>query len=231
MRVTTVESKFNFSPKYGTDGRCMIAEIYHKLTSCQEDELTGNFFGTMRYLPFHRGLNQIFMNYAVSEDPKVKQILKGLSDEDFDIEFWKRSEDGQVEIDGFIPLTDTGIGIEVKYQSGLSGEEQLEKEAKVILNEWCKCKEKMLLLVANSEEARKIYIKNKDKPIFREVHLAYLSWQDVLLGLNQVVTVSSFEKRIIEDLKLLLIEKGFVSFEGFNLNSPIVKEEICYDFG
>ena len=110
----------------------MIAEIYHKFTTYLEDELTGDFFGTMRYLPFNRGLNQIFKNYAVSEDPQVKQILINLTDEEFDVEFWKQSENGLVEIDGYIPLASAGIGIEVKYQSGLSGENQLEKEAKII---------------------------------------------------------------------------------------------------
>ena len=209
----------------------MIAEIYHKFTTYLEDELTGDFFGTMRYLPFNRGLNQIFKNYAVSEDPQVKQILIDLTDEEFDVEFWKQSENGLVEIDGYIPLASAGIGIEVKYQSGLSGENQLEKEAKILLNEWCKCKDKVLLLVANAEDAKQIYNENKDKPIFHEVHLAYLSWQDILLGLDQVITLSIYEKRIIEDLKQLLTEKGFLSFEGFEYMQPIVEEGIFYDFG
>lgn len=138
----------------------MIAEIYHKFTTSLEDELTGNFFGTLRYLPFNRGLNQILKNYAVSEDPEVKKILTGIMDDDFDIEFWKRSEDGMVEIDGYIPLSNVGIGIEVKYQSGLSGENQLEKEAKVILNEWCKNKDKILLFVAGGEEGKNSHCKN-----------------------------------------------------------------------
>lgn len=209
----------------------MIAEIYHKLTTSLEDELTGNFFGTLRYLPFNRGLNQIFKNYAVSEDPEVKRILTGILDEAFDIEFWKRSEDGMVEIDGYIPLSNVGIGIEVKYQSGLSGENQLEKEAKVILNEWCKNKDKILLFVAGGEEGKKIYVTNRKKEIFQKVHLAYLSWQDILLGLDQVTTISPFEERMIEDLKQLLKEKGFTSFEGFEWEQPIVKEEMYYDFG
>ena len=46
----------------------MIAEIYHKFSTDLEDVLTGDFFGAMRYMPFNRGLNQIFKNYVVSED-------------------------------------------------------------------------------------------------------------------------------------------------------------------
>lgn len=205
----------------------MIAEIYHKFSTDLEDVLTGDFFGAMRYMPFNRGLNQIFKNYAVSEDPQVMHILSNAADGDFNFEFWKRSENGLVEIDGFIPLTSVGIGIEVKYRSGLSGGDQLEKEAQV-LDEWCNGKEKLLILIGEAEEAKAIYIENKDKRVFRDVHLAYLSWQDILLGLDQVLISSSYEKKMIEDLKTLLREKGFVSFEGFSIDQPVVDKDICW---
>lgn len=205
----------------------MIAEIYHKFSTDLEDVLTGDFFGAMRYMPFNRGLNQIFKNYAVSEDPQVTHILSNAADDDFNFEFWKRSENGLVEIDGFIPLTSVGIGIEVKYRSGLSGGDQLEKEAQV-LDEWCNGKEKLLILIGEAEEAKAIYIENKDKRVFRDVHLAYLSWQDILLGLDQVLISSSYEKKMIKDLKTLLREKGFVSFEGFSIDQPVVDKDICW---
>ena len=205
----------------------MIAEIYHKFSTDLEDVLTGDFFGAMRYMPFNRGLNQIFKNYAVSEDPQVTHILSNAADDDFNFEFGKRSENGLVEIDGFIPLTSVGIGIEVKYRSGLSGGDQLEKEAQV-LDEWCNGKEKLLILIGEAEEAKAIYIENKDKRVFRDVHLAYLSWQDILLGLDQVLISSSYEKKMIEDLKTLLREKGFVSFEGFSIDQPVVDKDICW---
>ena len=205
----------------------MIAEIYHKFSTDLEDVLTGDFFGAMRYMPFNRGLNQIFKNYAVSEDPQVTHILSNAADDDFNFEFWKRSENGRVEIDGFILLTSVGIGIEVKYRSGLSGGDQLEKEAQV-LDEWCNGKEKLLILIGEAEEAKAIYIENKDKRVFRDVHLAYLSWQDILLGLDQVLISSSYEKKMIEDLKTLLREKGFVSFEGFSIDQPVVDKDICW---
>ena len=205
----------------------MIAETYHKFSTDLEDVLTGDFFGAMRYMPFNRGLNQIFKNYAVSEDPQVTHILSNAADDDFNFEFWKRSENGLVEIDGFIPLTSVGIGIEVKYRSGLSGGDQLEKEAQV-LDEWCNGKEKLLILIGEAEEAKAIYIENKDKRVFRDVHLAYLSWQDILLGLDQVLISSSYEKKMIEDLKTLLREKGFVSFEGFSIDQPVVDKDICW---
>ena len=205
----------------------MIAEIYHKFSTDLEDVLTGDFFGAMRYMPFNRGLNQIFKNYAVSEDPQVTHILSNAADDDFNFEFWKRSDNGLVEIDGFIPLTSVEIGIEVKYRSGLSGGDQLEKEAQV-LDEWCNGKEKLLILIGEAEEAKAIYIENKDKRVFRDVNRAYLSWQDILLGLDQVLISSSYEKKMIEDLKTLLREKGFVSFEGFSIDQPVVDKDICW---
>lgn len=209
----------------------MIAEIYHKFSTNSEDVLTGCFFGTMRYLPFGRGLKQIFKHYAVSEDPRVAQILAGLSDEKFDFEFWKRSENENVEIDGYIPLASVGIGIEVKYQSGLSGANQLEKEAQVLKDEWSHGKEKLLLLIADAEEAKQIYRENKNKAVFQDVHLAYLSWQDMLLGLDLVVTMSPYEEKMVEDLKLLLKEKGFLSFEGFVFDQTEVNRDIFWTIG
>ena len=209
----------------------MIAEIYHKFSTNSEDVLTGCFFGTMRYLPFNRGLNQILKHYAVSEDTQVAHILSGLSDEAFDFEFWKSSENGRVEIDGYILLASAGIGIEVKYQSGLSGANQLEKEAQVLKDEWSHGKEKLLLLIADAEEAKQIYRENKNKAVFQDVHLAYLSWQDMLLGLDLVVTMSPYEEKMVEDLKLLLKEKGFLSFEGFTFEQPEVKRDICWTIG
>ena len=47
----------------------MIAEIKGKvnmqntnLTSLREDELTGNFFGNLRYIPFAKGLKKVLRN-------------------------------------------------------------------------------------------------------------------------------------------------------------------------
>ena len=152
----------------------MIAEIYHKFSTDLEDVLTGDFFGAMRYMPFNRGLNQIFKNYAVSEDPQVTHILSNAADDDFNFEFWKRSENGLVEIDGFIPLTSVEIGIEVKYRSGLSGGDQLEKEAQV-LDEWCNGKEKLLILIGEAEEAKAIYIETPTNPMMNVTDIAALA--------------------------------------------------------
>lgn len=208
----------------------MIAEIHHKVFSNLEDELTGNFFGIMRYIPFQRGLKQIYMKYIHSLDESVHGLIRSIQTNDFDIEFWKRSELGYGEIDAYMELDGVGIGIEVKYQSGLSGENQLEREVSM-LSEWCKSEEKILILVAVESDAREIYLRNYRKECFADVHLAYITWQDILSGLDEIKTVNQFEDLMVEDLKGLLREKGFMSFEGFRDNGLIIDGGAFYDFG
>jgi len=207
----------------------MIAEIYHKVRSFSEDELTGNFFGMMRYFPFSRGLRRVFLKAVKSEDVRVKRVLNEIIEDDFEFEFWKRSEKGLGEIDGLIRVGKVGIGIEVKYCSGLSGEEQLEREA-AMLEEWCMGEQKLLLLIATEEEARDIYLENYQKKAFENVYLGYLTWQDILLALDEVVTETIYEERILGDLKLLLTGKGFISFQGFEIKIPVEKG-LFYEFG
>ena len=208
----------------------MIAEIHHKVFSNLEDELTGNFFGVMRYIPFQRGLKQIFMRYIHSMDESVHGLIRSIRTDDFDIEFWKRSELGYGEIDGYMELDGVGIGIEVKYQSGLSGEDQLEREASM-LSEWCKSGEKILILVAGESDAREIYRRNYQKECFEDVHLAYITWQGILLGLDAVRTVNQSEDLMVGDLKGFLREKGFMSFGGFSDNGLAIDGGAFYDFG
>lgn len=208
----------------------MIAEIYHKVFSSLEDELTGNFFGTMRYIPFQRGLKQIFMRHIHSLDGSVHGLVSSIQTDEFDIEFWKRSELGYGEIDGYMELDGVGIGIEVKYQSGLSGENQLEREASM-LSEWCKSGEKILILIAGENDVKEIYRRNYQKGCFADVHLAYITWQDILSGLDAVRTVNQFEDLMVGDLKGLLKEKGFMSFGGFSDKGLVIDGGAFYDFG
>lgn len=208
----------------------MIAEIHHKVFSNLEDELTGNFFGTMRYIPFQRGLKQIFIRYIHSLDESVGDLIRSMRTNDFDIEFWKRSELGYGEIDGYMEIDGVGIGIEVKYQSDLSGENQLEREASM-LSEWCKSGEKILILVAGESDAREIYQRNYQKECFEDVHLAYITWQDILLGLDAVKIANQFEDLMVKDLKRLLVEKGFISFGGFTDHGLVIDGGAFYDFG
>lgn len=162
------------------ESETLLAEINHKISCNLEDELTGNFFGIMRYLPFRRGLKPIFEKYIKSDDPQVKDIIADMNEDEFSFEFWKRSELGLGEIDAYMENTGKAVGIEVKYHSDLSGENQLEREA-AMLGEWKKSGDKLLIFVATEEEAVNVYRRNRNKPCFQSVHLAYIKWQDILL--------------------------------------------------
>ena len=54
----------------------VLAEIHHKVSLSLEDELTGNFFGIMRYIPFTRGLKMIFSECVKSDDARVKKRIE-----------------------------------------------------------------------------------------------------------------------------------------------------------
>ena len=75
------------------------------------------------------------------------------------------------------------------------------------------------MLIADAEEAKQIYRENKNKAVFQDVHLVYLSWQDILLGLDQVVMMSPYEETMVEDLKSLLKEKDFCLLKALPLTS------------
>lgn len=203
----------------------MLAEIYHKVRNVKEDELTGDFFGIMQYLPFQRGFKQILTACVKSEEKEVAELLETISGEDFNYEFWKKSDSRRIEIDMYVQTPQVGIGIEVKYQSSLSGENQLEKEAETIRSEWCRKGEKLLLLIADESSAKQLYLDNYRKRVFREVHFGYLTWQDILLCLDEIETRSVFEEKMIDDLKMLLRKRGFETFEGFEFSTPQIRED------
>jgi len=212
------------------ESETLLAEINHKISCNLEDELTGNFFGIMRYLPFRRGLKPIFEKYIKSDDPQVKDIIADMNEDEFSFEFWKRSELGLGEIDAYMENTGNAVGIEVKYHSDLSGENQLEWEA-AMLEEWKKSGDKLLIFVATEEEAVNVYRRNRNKPCFQSVHLAYITWQDILPGMDEVITNTVFEEQMVEDLRQYLVEKGFVSFHGFEAANIPVAGGLYYDFG
>lgn len=215
----------------------MIAEIYNKisgdgsnLSDKLEDELTGNFFGTMRYLPYKRGLKKIFDKHACSDwDDNFCSILCSISEEEFEFEFWKRSAIGLGEIDALLVAGGVAVGIEVKLYSDLSGDNQLVREAKM-LNEWYDGNvPKLLLFVAPENAVRDVYDKNYKDVEKLGVHLGYISWENILQGLDEVETVNFFEGIMVDDLKDLLHRKGFDSFEDFLVETR-VEEDKYYEF-
>lgn len=215
----------------------MIAEIKGKvnkqntnLTELGEDELTGNFFGNLRYIPFNKGMKKILKN-------SIRPIeLQNMVDEidiynwNKNIHFWKRVRECErsIELDVILDFPSIIIGIEVKYRSGISSEDekdaedisaetssnQLSKEARV-LNLIGSGKKKLLLLLADELSCAAILQSVK---IIDGVQLGYLSWQEVLIQLKKLIDLNDFEKLVISDIIELLERKGFTRFSDFKID-------------
>lgn len=231
----------------------MIAEICGKmggfnlnLSERMEDELTGNVFGNLRYLPFNKGLKQILIHsvYPLEIGDEIRKIYCDPWSEN--IEFWPYHKEGEIDLK--ITFPQMIIGIEVKYHSGLSSDEiddknagskdfenieenqeevllsndQLTRESRM-LKDWGVGKKKILLLLGDEKACHSIYkdVKNKKKRIEEDVMFGYVTWQNVLLGLKDLQELSEFEQVIVQDLIDLLVRKDFDIFQNFTASTKI----------
>lgn len=215
----------------------MIAEIKGKvnkqntnLTELREDELTGNFFGNMRYIPFTKGLKKILKNAIrpVELQNMINEI--DVSYWDDKIFLWEkiRENDNITELDVRMDFSSIIIGIEVKYRSGLSSEDkesdesisaensfnQLSREARILRLVGAD-KKKLLLLLADDLACAETIQGIK---IIDGVQLGYLSWQEVLIQLKGLTKLNNFEQLIVADIIELLEKKGFLRFSGFEMD-------------
>jgi hypothetical protein len=209
----------------------MIAEIKGKISENtslvierSEDELTGNFFGCMRYLPFERGLKQILLSCVRSCN--IAAILEKSQPQCWpeDVSFWDKhridkSADSSrfIEPDVMIHLSDVVILIEVKLYSGRSSDKQLIKEAEMLKNS-ANGKTPLLLFLACEPDGQIIY--NEDNAEIKSiggVQFGYMSWQSILSKLNSVRDdiTNNCERQIIVDLIELLSRKNLERFSGF----------------
>lgn len=205
----------------------MIAEIYGKIENNKEDELTGNFFGTLRYTGFEKILQPLLIKCIRPDElaDKLKNIRGGYWADK--IYFWHY--DSPAEIDVLLDFEEILIGIEVKYQSGLSGDDQLEREAK-ILKRKANGREKILILIAPESKCHEIVTKTRCRNIFNEfgVNLSYISWEDVSDELTKLSLKENFDVLIAEDLINLLWLKGFESFRSFDVSVEL--DDFLKDF-
>ena len=215
----------------------MIAEIKGKvnkqntnLTELREDELTGNFFGNMRYIPFTKGLKKILKNAIrpVELQNMINEI--DVSYWDDKIFLWEkiRENDNITELDVRMDFSSIIIGIEVKYRSGLSSEDkesdesisaensfnQLSREARILRLVGAH-KKKLLLLLADDLACAETIQGIK---IIDGVQLGYISWQEALIQLKGLTKLNNFEQLIVADIIELLEKKGFLRFSGFEMD-------------
>ena len=209
----------------------MVEEFYGKisrsgsnLSDSSEDKLTGDFFGTLRYMDFCDGLQPILCGALrksekqQAESQAAIQLIENvnctnISDEEH-IKFWPKHDRG--ELDVLLEFDNCYIGIEVKFQSGLSSDDQLIREAN-ILCDLPKDKKKILLFIAKHESCISVYRKYKDI-ISKDVHFVFASWENILQSLKDILNggkgsnYTFGQKLMISDLIRLLTRKDFDTF-------------------
>jgi hypothetical protein len=216
----------------------MLAELNNKISSDGtnlserlEDQLTGNFFGTIRYLPFEDGLGRILQKVRFN-DPLIqedwKRLLSSISGYDVKYSFWPKHSEG--EIDLLLRAGSIHIGIEVKFQSGISSNDneleyentdyqgsrhQLSRYSRM-LSELSKGNASYLLFLAPFAMMTAVEMEVlKRKIINPGVHLGFFSWQDVNRSLESITVAGKGKQLILDDLNKLLNKKGYKRYDGF----------------
>lgn len=224
----------------------MLAEIRGKisrtgsnLTERLEDSLTGNVFGSLRYLPFTLVMGEILANGVY---PKLlREDINNISCDFWSdkIQFWPYDREGEIDI--LIDFQNTIIGIEVKYISGLSSDDdisnkeddeykyqnelknsinQLARESRIVSKKGIN-KKKILLFVADRNYCREVYEDVLQRNIIeKNVIFGYISWQDILLQLRKLRVIDIYHRVIINDVIALLVRKGFEDFTNMTIEPP-----------
>lgn len=233
----------------------MIAEIKGKISSTGsnlndrlEDNLTGNVFGALRYIPFDLAMKQVLVNsiYPRSVGAYIQEVQADFWNNN--IEFWPYDEEG--ELDAIIDFEDILIGIEVKFLSGLSSDDsmdfseasketsiedeknksqhQLSREARIISKKGNK-KKKLLVFIANSSACSYVYEDTiKRELIESDVELGYITWQSFFHELTKLKLDNEFHNLVIEDLIKLLKRKGLDQFRNMSLDEDYIVDDLGF---
>ena len=178
----------------------MVEEFYGKisrsgsnLSDNLEDKLTGDFFGTLRYMDFCDGLQPILCG-ALRKSEKHQEesqtailLIENVNCTNMreeHIKFWPKHDRG--ELDVLLEFDNCCIGIEVKLNSGLSSDDQLIREAN-ILCDLAKDKEKILLFIAGHESCVSVYRAYKDVIRKQGVCFVFASWEDILESMKDLL--------------------------------------------
>ena len=207
----------------------MIAELHGKLENHMEDELTGNFFGTLRYVEAEKILRPLLEKCIRPNElaAAVNKIDDGWWADK--IKFWPHDKLG--EIDLLLEFDKILIGVEVKFLSGESGANQLDREAN-ILQRKAGDKDKLLILLAPESTCLDVVTPARKKKIFDDfgVRLGSVAWEDIFDTLKTFQPVTNLERLIIDDLSKLLARKKFNRFRSFDMTLPNVEEGKFYVF-
>ena len=196
----------------------LISEIEGKISSTGsnlserlEDKLTGDFFGSLRYIPFNKATKSILSKTKILKENST-QILGMVNKLDIDywdsnIEFWPYDSLG--ELDVLLDFDEIVIGIEVKLYSGLSSDagvdnstydyveessHQLSRESRILKRKIMGTnKSALLIFIAPEYNCYPICKEAYDRNIIEDrVVLGYLSWEEILAVLeNEVIAEAS----------------------------------------
>lgn len=229
----------------------MLAEIKGKISKSSsnlserlEDNLTGNVFGVLRYMPFSTVLGEVFSKGIY---PNCVGVAFRKISSDFwadKIQFWPYDPEGEIDI--LVDFEEIILGIEVKYKSGLSSDDeisnvgyegqedakeksmnQLARESRIISKKG-RNKKKILLFIADRQFCKEVYANISNRNIVeKDVAFGYISWQEILCQLEKLTLTNPFHQLILKDTIALLKRKGFEDFTSMNVDStkPIDKND------
>ena len=218
----------------------MFAEIYKKTPKSErwEDVLTSSFFGPIRYTTtFESVLKKILIGVEFKEEAHREEFLQTLENlgDDWEIRFWEKINRKEIDVLIISKKSEAIIGIEIKYGSELSGEEQLSNYAKLLSKEYNKYS-RFLIFLAKDISAKTLY-ETTYKGVLDSDHcikgFGYASWQIFYRELNKIKTNNHPDKLIVTDLLKYLKFKnldGFIEFDYEKLTSKKINLTQKYYF-
>ena len=229
-----------------------ISSTGSNLSERLEDKLTGDFFGSLRYIPFNKAPKSILSKTKILKE-NYTQILDTVNKLDIDywdnnIEFWPYDPLG--ELDVLLDFEEIVIGIEVKLYSGLSSDDgvdnsvydyvaesnnQLSRESRILNKKIMGTKKSaFLIFIAPEYNCYPICKEAYERNIIEDsVVIGYLPWEEILAVLeNEVISeeLTKYEKLIIQDLIELLKRKGLERFRNFDIECPNIDSDLYFEF-
>jgi hypothetical protein len=182
-----------------------------------EDVLTSTIFGNLRYFSDQNILID-FLIESIDINKRKLDLERRLK---FEINFWEKhfnddsrrynETDLTLENDNYI------IIIECKYRSPLSGEDQLIRYSKILLDKKYTDKNKIVIFLTEDKNMpEEILIKSK-KDIENCVDLYWLSWNKLYLALKKqnINKLLPNELLLYNDLIAFLVKRNLITFEKF----------------
>ena len=234
----------------------MISEIKGKisqtgsnLTNRLEDKLTGDFFGAIRYLPFEDGLKGLLSQVEFAREKDIEEWNKMLSTQigyAVKYTFWPSHPKG--EIDLLIEFGNVIIGIEVKYMSGISSEDeqtqnepmnyeesvhQLSRYSEMLEDRASNRKAYLIFLAPYSIQQnvkKSLDVKYQISPF---VTVGFVNWEDLHTEIVQRSQLAKpgVQQLILTDTEQLLRVKRLVRYSGFtNKNTTQNMPHVPYVF-